>query len=104
MVGVMRCLTLLGCASMVSGCFYRVDRHWEQAYAPGIDPPASTKPFRPAIEEGVAKNDPGHLYHVENGGDYQVSGWFLSDKKVDAVDRCMYPKGWHLIPDTLLFP
>lgn len=45
----------------------------------------------------VGQNDPAHLYELDNGGDYDLSGPFASEK-LNAVRKCMLQKGWQDIP------
>ena len=112
MIVWIRLLVVLTCTPMLGGCFYDVGRHWVESGPPGSassafdDPlrPTPSTPLRPTLVSCVAKNDPAHLYQLENGGEYRMSGWFLSDKRIGAVSRCMRASGWQATPNTLLLP
>ncbi len=88
----------------LSSCFYNAGRKWVKGYALGIDSPESARPFRPALTACVAENDPAQLEGVRRGGDYRLSGWFLDQGRLAAVQRCMRKSGWLAMPKTIYTP
>jgi hypothetical protein len=54
--------------------------------------------FRPDLTACVSENDPQHLHEMDNGGEYQISGWFVSTARTAPVQRCMSRKGWQPYP------
>lgn len=59
---------------------------------------ASKERFRPDLASCVAENDPGHLYELNDGGEYRISGWFISIDRTIPVRDCMIRKGWQPFP------
>ena len=45
-------------------------------------------------------NDPEHLYELDDGGEYQLSGWFLSSRR-GGVMSCLCGKGYVGVPKML---
>ena len=80
-------------------------RVWEPTSLPGTGSSAQSpywvlpKPdsLRPSLMDCVGQNDPAHLYELDNGGDYDLSGPFASEK-LNAVRKCMLERGWQDIP------
>jgi hypothetical protein len=54
--------------------------------------------FRPDLSNCVSENDPQHLYEMDNGGEYRISGWFVSNERTAPVQDCMRRKGWQPYP------
>src|SRR6478672_9486085 len=86
------------CVFLAGGCAYTFPRQWMATSQPvniprtgeTIRPPQHPEDFRLATRACVAENDPDHLHDLDQGGDYQTSGWFLSDEKLSAFHLCMH--------------
>jgi hypothetical protein len=65
----------------------------EKAAAQAFD-----KRFRLELTACVAAFDPTHLYEMDTGGVYQISGWFVSAARTALVQGCMTRKGWQPFP------
>ena len=102
----------------VCGCVYDVSRSWEPIWdvTPSPHrymiyngqrvyevPPEYKVPFATALVHCVGESDPGYLKQVEAGGDYPISGWFLSSRRF-AVEKCMNSYNWGVRLNGILFP
>jgi len=92
------------CGLLLSGCWYNVERKWVHGHELGLGSSAPAQPFRPSLVACVATNDPSKLSAIVNGGDYPLSGWFLDNNRLSAVERCMSAHGWLAMPTTLITP
>lgn len=84
-------------ALVLSGCAYHVERQWS----------TTSERFTPedlnaALRGCIALHDPARLAAFDAGEPYPLSGWFLSETRVDTIYQCMRQKNWHGMPRVLM--
>lgn len=95
-----------GAVFVLSGCAYTVERAWGHGASSTHLPPQASDTagdrarFRSDLTDCVAMNDPEHLYELDDGGEYQLSGWFLSSRR-GGVMSCLCGKGYVGVPKML---
>ncbi len=86
--GGVRNLLLLTVLAFISACapIYTPETEWYS------DKPDET--FRPDLTACVQQNDPSNIDEMDDGGEYEPSGFFVETSRTQAVVSCMEAKGW----------